>query len=216
MAAQEQVLPTRQLQTKIYHKRTYFRCRLCKDAPETIQHIISGCKQLAENAYTERHNRVAGVVYRGLCDEHVLNKPQHWWEAFGKVNENDRAKILWDFYIRTDKHVLANKPDIAVVGKENKRATIIDRAIPNDYNIASKEKERVEKYLPLGEEIEKYWDVRTTVIPVVIGALGAITPAHKMWLAQIPTAINSSEVQKCALMGTTKVLRRVLKLPGRW
>ncbi|XP_067949698.1 uncharacterized protein [Watersipora subatra] len=94
MAAQKQVLPTRQLQTKIYHTRDYPRCRLCKDAPETMQHIISGCKQLARNAYTKRHNRVAGVVYRSLCDEYGLNKPQHWWEAPGKVNENDRATIL--------------------------------------------------------------------------------------------------------------------------
>ena len=140
MAAQEQVLPTRQLQTEIYYTKDDPRCRLCKDAPETIQHIISGCKQLAGNAYTERHNHVTGVVYRSLCDEYGLNKPQHWWEAPGKVNENDRAKILWDFYIRTDKHVLANQPDIVVVDKENKRATIIDIAVPNDYNIACKKR----------------------------------------------------------------------------
>ncbi|XP_067932904.1 uncharacterized protein [Watersipora subatra] len=78
MAAQEQVLPTRQLQPKICHTRDDLRCRLCKDAPETIQHIINGCKQLGKSAYTEWHNHVAGVVYRSLCDEYGLNKPQHW------------------------------------------------------------------------------------------------------------------------------------------
>ncbi|XP_067947195.1 uncharacterized protein [Watersipora subatra] len=154
-AAQEQVLPTRQLQTKIYHTRDAPRCRLYKDAPETIQRIISRCKQLARNAYTERHNHVAGVVYRSLCDEYDLNKPQHWWEAPGKVNEKYCTKTLWDFYIRTDKHVLANQPNMVVVDKESKKATIIDIAVLNDYNIASKEKEKVKKYLPLGEEIEK-------------------------------------------------------------
>ncbi|XP_067930945.1 uncharacterized protein [Watersipora subatra] len=113
--------------------------------------------------------------------------------APGEVNENYRAKIPWDFYIRTEKHVIVNQPDIVVVDKENKRATIIDIAVPNDYNIASKEKEKVKKYLPLGEEIENCWNIRTTEIPVVIGALGAITPAHKMWLAQMPTAINAEQ-----------------------
>ncbi|XP_067940219.1 uncharacterized protein [Watersipora subatra] len=132
------------------------------------------------------------------------------------VNENDPAKILWDFYIRTEKHVLANQSDIVVVDKENKGATTIEVAVLNDYAIASKDKEKVEKYLPLGEEIEKCWDVRITVIPVFIGAQGAITPAHKMWLAQIPTAINSSELQKSALFGTAKILRPVLKLRGLW
>ncbi|XP_067939766.1 uncharacterized protein [Watersipora subatra] len=141
MAAQEQVHPTRQLQIKIHHTRDDPRYRLCKDAPETVKHIISECKQLAGNAYTERHDHVAGVVYRSICDEYGLNKPQHWWEAPVKVNKNDHAKTLWDFHIRTDKHVLANQSDIVVVDKENKRAAIIDIAVPNDYNIARKEKE---------------------------------------------------------------------------
>ncbi|XP_067939842.1 uncharacterized protein [Watersipora subatra] len=169
-AAQQQVLPTRQLQTKVYHTRDNPRCRLCKYAPETIQHITSGCEQLAGNAYTERHNHVAGVVYRSLCDEYGLNKPQHRGGGTPcKVNENDHAKILWDLYIRTDKHVLANQPDIVVVDKENRKATLIGIAVPNDHIIAREEKEMVEKNHLLGEDIEKCWDVRTTVIPVVIG-----------------------------------------------
>ncbi|XP_067943066.1 guanylate-binding protein 4-like [Watersipora subatra] len=98
-----------------------------------------------------------GVVYGSPCDEYGLNKPQHWWEAPGKVNENDRAKILWDFYIQTDKHVLANQPDIVVVDKENKRATVIDIAVPNDYNIASKEKEKKpEAIIKLAEKVPHY------------------------------------------------------------
>jgi hypothetical protein len=120
MAAQEQALPTRQLQAHIYRTRDDPRCRLCKESPETVQHIISGCKQVAGVAYTERHNNVAGVVYRGLCTQYGLNQPQHWWETPNKVNENSRAKILWDYYIQTDKHVLANQPDIIVVDKEEK------------------------------------------------------------------------------------------------
>ncbi|XP_067930560.1 uncharacterized protein [Watersipora subatra] len=85
MAAHKQVLSTRQLQTKIYHTRDHPRCRLCKYAPETVQHIISRCKQLAGNAYTKRHKHVAGVVDRSLCDEYGLNKPQHWWKAPGNA-----------------------------------------------------------------------------------------------------------------------------------
>ena len=216
LAAQEQVLPTRQRQTQIYKTRTDSRCRLCKDQPETIQHIISGCRLLAGTAYTERHNHVAGVVYRGLCAEYGLSQPKNWWEVPDKVNENNHVKILWDFYIHTDKHVLANQPDIVVVDKGNKRATIIDIAVPSDYNIASKEKEKVEKYQPLREEIEKCWKVKTTVVPIVIGALGAVTPAHQMWLAQLPSVPDSYQLQKSALLGTAKILRRVLKLPGLW
>jgi hypothetical protein len=216
MAAQEQVLPTRQLQTHIYHTRNDPRCRLCKESPETVQHIISGCKQLAGTAYMERHNHVAGVVYRGLCTRYGLTQPQHWWEIPSKVNEDNRAKILWEFHVQTDKHILANQPDIIVVDKEENQATIIDIAVPNDYNISSKERDKVEKYQPLREEIEKCWQVRTTVVPVVVGALGAITPTFQMWLSQLPSNQDSYQLQKSALLGTAKILRRTLKLPGLW
>ena len=99
------------------------------------------------------------------------------------------------------------------VDKENQKAIIIDIAVPSDYNIASKEK--VEKHQPL-REIEKCWKVKTTVIPIVIGVLGAITPAHQSWAAQLPAAPESYQLQKCVLLGTAKILRRVLKLPGLW
>ena len=111
-------------------------------------------------------------------------------------------------------HVLTNQTDIMAVDKENQRAIIIDIAVPSDYNIASKEK--VEKYQPLREEIERCWKVKTTVIPVVIGALGALTPAHQSWAAQLPAAPGSYQLQKCALLGTAKILRGVLKLSGLW
>ncbi|KAK1787975.1 hypothetical protein P4O66_016455 [Electrophorus voltai] len=47
MAAQEQVLNMRSVKDGIDHTRQDPRCRLCKDALETIQHITVGCKMLA-------------------------------------------------------------------------------------------------------------------------------------------------------------------------
>ena len=109
------------------------------------------------------------LVYRALCAEYGLSQPKNWWKIQDKVNENDRAKILWDFYMYTDKQILANQRDIVAVDKENQRAILTDIAVPGDYNIASKEKKKVEKYQPLRKEIEKRWKVNTTVIPIVLG-----------------------------------------------
>ena len=39
MAAQEQALSTRSIEAGFYHTRQDPRCRLCKDAPETVQHM---------------------------------------------------------------------------------------------------------------------------------------------------------------------------------
>lgn len=35
--------------------RTQARCRLCKDAPEMVQHILAGCKMQAAKTYMEHH-----------------------------------------------------------------------------------------------------------------------------------------------------------------
>lgn len=69
MAAQEQALSTRSIQTGVHHARHDSRCRLCKDIPQSIRHITVRCKTLAGRVYTEHHNQVSGIVYRNLCGE---------------------------------------------------------------------------------------------------------------------------------------------------
>ncbi|CAL9694852.1 unnamed protein product [Knipowitschia caucasica] len=236
MAAQEQALSTRAIEAQIYHTRQDPRCRLCKEAPETIQHITAGCKMLAGRAYMERHNQVAGIVYRNICAEYGLETPRSKWETPPKVVENERAKILWDFQIQTDRMVMANQPDIVVVDKGQRTAVVVDKgqrtavvvdkgqrtavvvdvAIPSDGNIRKKEHEKLEKYQGLREELERAWRVKVTVVPVVIGALGAVTPKLEEWLQRIPGTTLDISVQKCAVLGTAKILRRTLKLPGLW
>ncbi|KAF7649568.1 hypothetical protein LDENG_00139440 [Lucifuga dentata] len=110
MAAQEQALSTRFIEAGVYHSRQNPWCRLCKDAPETVQHSLAGCKMLAGTAYTERHNQVAGIVYRNICAEYGLEVPKSKWETPPKVAENSRAKVLWDFNFKfqTDKQLLDN------------------------------------------------------------------------------------------------------------
>ena len=54
------------------------------------------------------------------------------------------------------------------------------------------------------------------VVPVVVGALGAIADRLSDGLAQIPGTINKVELHKRALLGTAPILRRILKLPGLW
>ncbi|XP_051916213.1 uncharacterized protein LOC127597287 isoform X2 [Hippocampus zosterae] len=216
LAAQEQALSTRAIEAQIYHTRQDPRCRLCKEAPETIQHITAGCKMLAGKAYMERHNQVAGIVYRNICAEYGLETPRSKWETPPKVVENDRAKIMWDFQIQTDKMVMANQPDIVIIDKGQRKAVVVDVAVPSDGNIRKKEHEKLEKYQGLREELERAWKVKVTVVPVVVGALGAVTPKLDEWFQQIPGTTSDISVQKSAVLGTARILRRTLKLPGLW
>uniref|UniRef100_A0A3P9LU28 D(1B) dopamine receptor n=1 Tax=Oryzias latipes TaxID=8090 RepID=A0A3P9LU28_ORYLA len=80
--------------------------------------------------------------------------------------------------------VVSAAPDIVVVDKEQRKAVVVDAAVPSDGNIRKKDHEELEKYQGLREELEKAWKVKVTVVPVVIGALRAVTPKLEEWLQQ--------------------------------
>ncbi|XP_078017068.1 uncharacterized protein LOC144458442 [Epinephelus lanceolatus] len=216
IAAQEQALSKRAREARVYHSRSDPRCRLCKDASETVQHIVAGCTMQAGSAYMERHNQVPGIVYRNICTQYRLKVPKSQWDTPPKVDENNRAEILWDFSFQTDKQLLANLPDIVVVDKYQERAVVVDVAIPANSNISKKEHEKVEKYQWLKEQLGQMWKVKVDVVPVVVGALGAVTPKLGEWLWQIPGTTSEASVQKCAVLETAKILCRILKLRGLW
>jgi len=49
---------------------------------------------------------------------------------------------------------------------------LIDVAISGDRNVTRKEAEKILKYKDLTIEIQRMWNVKTKVIPVIIGATG--------------------------------------------
>ena len=60
------------------------------------------------------------------------------------------------------------------------------------------------------------WGVKATVMPVVIGALGAVTHKLGEWLQQIPGTTSEVSVQRSVVLGTVRILHRTVKLPGIW
>jgi hypothetical protein len=51
---------------------------------------------------------------------------------------------------------------------------LIDVAIPGDRNVIKKEAEKILRYKDLTIEIQRMWNVKANVIPVLIGATGNI------------------------------------------
>ena len=90
------------------------------------------------------------------------------------VVEGENTMILWDFPINTDRAILANRPDIVIKDYKSRTCLLIDMKIPTDRNISVKDFDTLSKYKDLQIEIERMWRFKTTVIPVVVGALGMI------------------------------------------
>ena len=81
---------------------------------------------------------------------------------------------MWDFIIHTYHVIKAWRPDLVVLDKKRRTCKIIDFAPPGDSRIEEKEKEKMEKYQDLRRELQKIWNVRVKIIPLVVGSLGAI------------------------------------------
>jgi hypothetical protein len=54
------------------------------------------------------------------------------------------------------------------------------------------------------------WNVKATVIPVIIGATGTISKSLRQYLSNIPGKHEIEERQKRAALGTAHILRKVL------
>ena len=47
--------------------------------------------------------------------------------------------------------------------------------MPGDSRVGEKEREKVDNYQDLRREVAKLWNIKTIVVPVVVGALGVVT-----------------------------------------
>ena len=128
------------------------------------------------------------------------------------MTEHQKATILWDLPVHTDREIKANRPDIILKCKDEKSCLLIDIAIPTDKNISTKVTEKLSKYKDLEIEIERMWGMKTKTIPVVIGALGVIKKGSKKYLDDIPANIRLQDLQKTTLLGTAHILRRILSI----
>ena len=66
MAAQDQALRTRCIQSDIDETNIFRKCRICNQKDETINYIVSECQALAQKQYKKRHDTVAGAVHWNL------------------------------------------------------------------------------------------------------------------------------------------------------
>ena len=72
------------------------------------------------------------------------------------------------------------------------------------------EAEKILKYKDLAIEIQHIWNVKTKVMPVIIGATGTISKSFRKYVSNIPGKHEVKELQKTAILGTAHILRKVL------
>ena len=127
------------------------------------------------------------------------------------VLENVSHKLLWDFNIQTDHLIPARKPDLIIIKKKKKICKSIDFAVPADHRINLKESEKKDKYHDLARELKKLWNMKVTILPIVIGVLGTITKGVLKGLEDLEIGGRVETIQTTALLRTARILRLALE-----
>ena len=122
--------------------------------------------------------------------------------------ENDTVKILWDFMIQCDRYIEHRRPDIVVMEKNTDKCMIIDVACPDDHGLNAKRNEKLTNYSELRIEIARMWNKRTTIILIIIGALGSIPPSLHGYLDQIVLKHDINTMQQSVILGTANIIRK--------
>jgi hypothetical protein len=112
--------------------------------------------------------------------------------------------------VKTDRTIPNNKPDITTRDNEKGTCMLIVVATAGDRNVIKKEAEKTLKYKDLIIEIQLMWNVKTGVMPVIIGATGTFSKSFRKYLSSIPGKHDIKELQKTAILGTAHTLRKVL------
>ena len=120
---------------------------------------------------------MARYIHWQLGGKYELERANNWYkQKLEGVVKSDNFKILWDFTVQCDRKIEARRPYIVFLDKKEREVVTIDVAIPGDDRVKDKGLEKLEKYQLLKDEIAKVWRMRKViVVPVVIGALGAVS-----------------------------------------
>jgi hypothetical protein len=127
-----------------------------------------------------------------------------------ETSQEGTVTILWNQKVQTDRTIPNNKPDIIIRDNEKGTCMLIDVAISGDRKVIKKEAEKILKYKDLTIEIQRMWNVKTKVIPVITGATGTVSKSFRKYVSNIPGKYDVKELQKTAILGTARILRKVL------
>ena len=185
---------------------------MCGEKDELMGHLVGECSKLTQAEYKHGYDNVARMIHWNNAHSYGLHASSKWYERKPEgVIENDHVKLLWDYNIQTSTYIQARRSDVVVVDRDKKTYNLIGIAVPVDAGIVEKEKEKVEKYQDLRREVARLWNVKAKVVPIVVGASGAITPNLSKHLDEIGVTTRMELSQKAALLGTARVLRRALE-----
>ena len=172
-ALQEQDIATRAtIKRRTKDRNLPIKCRLCEDKNETVFHVLCSSPKLSANLYTTaRHDHVG----EAFLNEIIKDQQQQRINNPPPISMTPMREIWWNKLITTTSKVKQNRPDIVIWDKKASVCTIIEIGVPFDTNVAVHQAKKGNKYMQLVSQLQQmYPSFKYQIIPVIIGALGAV------------------------------------------
>ena len=195
---------------------------MCSQHEETVDRvvyerdrIVYESEALAKTEYISRHNKAAAYLHWSICKDHDIEIIDKWYKHKPETlmnNKDNNITIMWDMPVHNDRTISKNRPEIIVKDSANSTSKLIDMTIPSDRNIALKEIEKKSKYKDLELEIQGMWQMKTEVIPDVVGALGTVKKGMVENIKKVLEIGTVTDVQKICMLGFARILSKVLSV----
>ena len=146
IAAQDQSLAIRLYHASIIKDGSSPLCRMCNKYDETIDHIVSGCPELAKTEYIHRHDKTASYIHWKVCHNYNIKTSEMWYMT---MNRKQLQKMRMSRYYGTCRYtqkITANRRDIVIKDHKTKTCKLIDMAVPSDRNTSVKVTEKLSKF----------------------------------------------------------------------
>ena len=90
----------------------------------------------------------------------------------------------------------------------------MNSAISADHGVKLKESEKKDKYVDLARQLKKLWNMKVTIILIVIGAFGKVTKGLLKGLEDLEVRGRVETIQTTALLKSAGILKSVLETWG--
>ena len=103
IAAENNAIRTNHIKARIDKTRQNSKCSSCGDREETINHVISECRKLAQEKYKTRHDWVGKRIPWELCQKLKFDHTNIWFTLNTEsVLGKEIHKLVWNFEIQTN------------------------------------------------------------------------------------------------------------------
>ena len=124
--------------------------------------------------------------------------------------ENETHKILWNIEIRTDHSVPPRRPVLVLNINTKKACYIVDFAVSTDHKVKVKEVKNVDKHVDFAREDKKLWNMKVTVISILVEALGTFPPNLEKGLDDLKVREKAETMLMTPLLKSSQMGRKLL------